>query len=147
VRNYHKADLGLRIRADLADGFLTFFFFLIPFVLGSLFEEQSDWLLKLSLVGVFFGLMYILFRDGIGGASWGKRRNGLLVICLRTGEPCGFVGSFIRNFIALIPLIGFLDLILLFVHERGQRIGDRIMHIQVVEVDDASQEGRLRERG
>jgi uncharacterized RDD family membrane protein YckC len=136
VRRYPKADLRLRIRADVADGFLIFLLFLVPFVLGSLFEEHSGVLLKLSVAGLFFGLLYVLFRDGIGGASWGKRRNGLQVIRIRTGEPCGLVGSLVRNFIGVIPFIGFLDLILLFAHERGQRLGDRIMQIQVVEVDD-----------
>jgi uncharacterized RDD family membrane protein YckC len=137
VRSYPKADLGLRIKASMADGFMVFLLFLIPFILGCLLEEHSGLLLKLSVVGWFFGFLYILFRDGIRGASWGKRRKGLQVISIRTGEPCGLMGSFVRNSIGLVPLIGFLDLILIFVHERGQRLGDRIMQMQVVEVGDS----------
>jgi uncharacterized RDD family membrane protein YckC len=136
MMNYPKADLGLRIKADLLDGLFALLFFLIPFILGSSLEQ--NWLLKVSILGWFLALLYTLFRDGIDGASWGKRKKGLKVIKIDNGEPCNFLGSFVRNIINFIPLVDLVDLVLIFVDKKGQRIGDKIMHLQVVEIDEIS---------
>ena len=118
------------------DSLVTLSFVLTPFILGSLLEQ--NWLLKLSVLGMFFSLLYILFRDAVGKWGRGKAKKGLQVLNIETDEPCTLLGSFVRNIVIFIPLLNIFDLILILDDKKGQRIGDKIMHLQVVEIGEVS---------
>jgi uncharacterized RDD family membrane protein YckC len=64
---------------------------------------------------------YMLFKDGFNGQSVGKRILRIQVIAKKSGEPCTFSGSLIRN---LLHFLGVLDWAFIFGRER-QRLGDR----------------------
>lgn len=80
---------------------------------------------------------YPLFCDGLrGGASLGKRPLKMRVIDSKTGEPCTYRQSFIRNFFGIIfNFIPFLDLVFML-GEKKQRLAEKVAHTVVVRRDD-----------
>jgi uncharacterized RDD family membrane protein YckC len=64
---------------------------------------------------------YMLFKDGFTGQSVGKRILKIQVIAKKSGEPCTFSASLIRN---LLHFLGVLDWAFIFGGEH-QRLGDR----------------------
>lgn len=73
-------------------------------------------------LGGFWLFFYFLFADGLrGGQSLGKRWIGMYVIDEKSGEPCTFGDSFIRNVFAAL---GPIDWIFIF-GEKHQRLGDK----------------------
>jgi uncharacterized RDD family membrane protein YckC len=84
----------------------------------------------LVIAGVVFAVAYYFLADGLeGGQSWAKRWLGLAVVDARTGEPCGFGQSFVRNF--LLAILGPLDW-LFILGGRKQRLGDIVAGTLVV---------------
>ncbi len=84
----------------------------------------------LGFVGGLAALAYALFQDGLGrGQSYAKKWMGLQVIDSRTGGPCTFGQSFIRNIILLA--LNWIDWLFIF-GERRQRLGDRAASTVVV---------------
>ena len=104
-------------------------------------------------VGVFAALLYILISDGLkGGGSIGKQIIGLTCVDIKTGTPCTFRQSFLRNapfgiifILYLIPMLGLVLAVLAalvvilfegyFVvsDKQGLRVGDHIAGTIVVE--------------
>lgn len=75
-------------------------------------------------------ILYILFADGMNeGQSWGKKIVGTRVIDMRTGDPCTYGQSFVRN---IFYLLGFFDWIFIF-GARRQRLGDIVAGTVVIE--------------
>jgi uncharacterized RDD family membrane protein YckC len=108
--------------------------FLVDYFMMLLIASGFEWLGRAPatplLSGVDLGLaMLLLFplKDGLGGASPGKRLVGLRVIDAKTYQPIGFGASFKRNVLALIlwPLI-MLEL------PAGFRLGDRWANTKVI---------------
>jgi uncharacterized RDD family membrane protein YckC len=84
----------------------------------------------LVIAGAVFAVAYYFLADGLeGGQSWAKRWFGLAVVDARTGEPCGFGQSFVRNF--LLAILGPLDWVFIF-GGRKQRLGDIVAGTLVV---------------
>jgi uncharacterized RDD family membrane protein YckC len=82
------------------------------------------------LAGVCFALFYILFADGFqGGQSYGKRMLKTAVVDARTGRPCSFGQSFVRNL--FLSILGVIDWVFIF-GKRRQRLGDKAAHTIVV---------------
>jgi uncharacterized RDD family membrane protein YckC len=77
-----------------------------------------------SLLGAFlWSFCYYLFADGLrDGQSFGKRYVGMRVVDARSGVPCTFGQSFVRNL--LLAFLGPLDWIFIF-GEQHQRLGDK----------------------
>lgn len=72
---------------------------------------------------------YYLFADGFpGGQSLGKRWIGMYVVDEKSGEPCTWGDSFVRNFFAAF---GPIDWIFIF-GEKHQRLGDKVAGTIVV---------------
>lgn len=66
---------------------------------------------------------YYLFADGFsGGQSYAKRWLGIHVVDARTGRPCSFGQSLIRNF--LLAILGPIDWLFIF-GDQHQRLGDK----------------------
>ena len=76
----------------------------------------------LLAIAFCWAVFYYLFADGFrDGQSLGKRRLGMRVVDARTGNPCTFLQSCIRNaFVVLGPI----DYIFIF-GEQHQRLGDK----------------------
>ena len=108
-------------------------------------------------VGSLAALTYSLIADGFfDGRSLGKKLIGLRVINLKTGLPCSFSDSIMRNIpigltvlFALIPILGWILLFtaglvmilfesyLIYSDTGGIRIGDIFADTQVVDAKEA----------
>ena len=123
-RRYLAASRGQRLIGQFLDGVVYAGIVLAGALLG---------ILTLGLLGFVGGLValaYALFQDGLGrGQSYAKKWMGLQVIDTRTGGPCTFGQSFIRNLLLLV--LGFIDWLFIFGVTR-QRLGDRAASTVVV---------------
>jgi uncharacterized RDD family membrane protein YckC len=83
------------------------------------------------------GALYLVLRDAIAGRSVGKFLCGLVVIDLKTGQPCGRGASINRNALFLLPganvVAAFLEAATIVRDPQGQRLGDRFAWTQVIE--------------
>ena len=88
------------------------------------------------VVGIILSLLYLLFQDGLGnGQSYGKRIVKTKVIDSRSGLPCTFGQSFIRNL--LLSILGFIDWLFIYGDKR-QRLGDKAAKTLVVKFTEQS---------
>jgi uncharacterized RDD family membrane protein YckC len=79
---------------------------------------------------VMFAL-YLLFADGMGeGQSFGKKVMNIAVVDQKTGEPCSYRSSLLRN---AVRLFGVLDWGFIFGRQR-QRLGDKAAGTLVVKL-------------
>lgn len=123
---YELASLVERWLGQFLDGLIYAVIFIVPalllrFALGSILAP---------IIGLVAAVLYLLFQDGLeNGQSWGKRVMKTKVIDSRTGRPCTFGQSFIRNF--LLSLLNIIDWIFIFGANR-QRLGDRVANTLVV---------------
>ena len=87
-------------------------------------------------IGIILFLLYLLFQDGLrNGQSYGKRIAKTKVIDSRSGSPCTFGQSFIRNL--LLSILGLIDWIFIF-GEKRQRLGDKAAKTFVVKFTEQS---------
>ena len=87
-------------------------------------------------IGIILFLLYLLFQDGLrNGQSYGKRIAKTKVIDSRSGSPCTFGQSFIRNL--LLSILGLIDWVFIF-EEKRQRLGDKAARTLVIKVANAS---------
>ncbi len=135
--NFHYARLA-RVIAKVID-------FLIALFVGFL----------LFPLGIFIGVAYLSFADGLsGGQSLGKRIMGFRVIKLKDNKACSFKRSFVRNLplsipfmlfiiplwglvlggLLLLPLAG-LELFLIFNLDHLNRLGDVMAETTVTAID------------
>jgi uncharacterized RDD family membrane protein YckC len=124
VSPYSKADVRIRFVAAGIDCLLITATLLLYFYLG-------------SVVPPLCGALYAMLRDAVAGRSVGKLFCGLIVVDLRTGQPCGAGGSIKRNVLWLVPganlVGGILEALTIVRDPQGQRLGDRLAATQVVE--------------
>lgn len=72
---------------------------------------------------------YYLFADGFpGGQSFGKKWIGMYVVDEKSGEPCTWGDSLVRNFFGAF---GPIDWLFIF-GEKHQRLGDKVAGTLVV---------------
>ena len=75
-----------------------------------------------TTLAVSWMVLYLAFGDGLhGGQSFAKRWLGTRVVDARSGEPCTWGGSLIRN---AFSILGPIDWIFIF-GEKHQRLGDK----------------------
>jgi len=123
-------------------------------IVARLVDILVAWALTLVVppVGVFAGILYLAVADGVQkGQSLGKMVFGLEVQSME-GEPCALKASVYRNLpfslallFAVVPFIGWILLVLagipillielwlVIVDDKGERLGDRISGTSVVE--------------
>ncbi len=123
-------------------------------ILARLVDILVAWALTLVVppVGVLAGILYLAVADGVQkGQSLGKMVFGLEVLSVE-GEPCALKSSIYRNLpfsmallFAVVPFIGWILLVLagipillielwlVIVDDKGERLGDRISGTIVVE--------------
>ena len=102
----------------------------LPLLLGLLVTRLFNTGRFLLLLGGMWSLFYFLFADGFpGGQSLGKRWIGMYVVDEKSGEPCTWGDSFVRNI--FLAVLGPIDWIFIF-GENHQRLGDRVAGTIVV---------------
>ena len=90
--------------------------------------------ITLGLVGLALGLGYRLLGDALfGGQALGKRLFGIRVVDAATRQPCTRGQCAIRVGVTFIPLVPFIEIILLAV-DGQERWGDRVAHTYVLRV-------------
>ena len=120
-----------RLIGQFLDGFVSVAPMFGAYIVGVItgFEGITGILL---LAAALWSVGYILFADGMrGGQSLGKRWMGMVVIDAKSGEPCSYGKSFLRNL--TLVLLGPLDWIFIFGDSR-RRLGDRLAGTVVVSV-------------
>jgi uncharacterized RDD family membrane protein YckC len=113
---------------DAVIGFTPLVFAAIRVGSGS---SSSVWGASFIIAGIAWVGFYHFFADALNeGQSVGKLWLGMRVIDARTGAPCTYYQSFVRNL--LLSIAGPLDWIFIF-GERRQRLGDALAGTIVVE--------------
>ena len=94
-----------------------------PLILAAILMPLNRFLgIVLMIAAIGWSFFYYFFADGFsGGQSYGKRALGMHVIDARSGAPCSFGQSFLRNL--LLAILGPIDWVFIF-GERHQRLGD-----------------------
>ena len=150
---YPKASLGNRFLAMLLDGLVA-----LGLALPSIFclvigiaqisgEYQSKSQTGILLTGLGFLMLilpfaYMFIKDGLGqGQSYGKRAMNLIVIDLKTYQPCTKGTSALRHIVSIlvacIPLVGsFIEPIMVLVNNDGRKLSDKAANTQVVDTQD-----------
>ena len=128
---YELASRAARLLGQFLDGIVYGVIIAASLFAGRIVGVGSDALGGVvSMIGMVVALAYLLFQDGMaGGQSLGKRWINTRVIDARTGAPCSYGQSVVRN--ALLVLLEVIDWIFIL-GERRQRLGDRAAHTVVV---------------
>lgn len=75
---------------------------------------------------------YILFNDAMpNGQSVGKKLLSIKVVNKNSGEDCSASESFIRNITTVIPILSFIDAVMILGRKR-QRMGDKMANTLVI---------------
>lgn len=124
------ASRGSRLLAQILDGLIAVAIVCAGVLVAYLSGDGGT-------AGLFFitsmvlAALYILLSDGFeNGQSYGKRAMKIAVIDQRTGQPCTFGKSFLRNL--TLELLGPIDWLFIFTDKR-QRLGDMLAGTIVVE--------------
>lgn len=86
---------------------------------------------SLIMLGTIWSILYMVGKDAFGGCSIGKRRMKLIILQCKDDQVCSKIRSILRNLILQIPLMVFLEWIMLFFKDR--RIGDFLAGTYVVD--------------
>lgn len=120
--------IGLRQAAYVIDFSLVYgagYLFTWTTGLKDYFNEAGvRWQVLAAVCAAVLARVLLCLRDGMGGASPGKRCLGLVVVGQVSGKTIDLTTSMIRNWILLVPAIGEL-IILLTMQRNGFRFGDR----------------------
>jgi uncharacterized RDD family membrane protein YckC len=112
----------VRLMAHLIDiifGLLILFLFIV-------ISDELVWL------GVLSYIIYFLFKDALpNGKSLGKYIFRIQTIGLKTNKPCTVMQAFCREITLIIPIIGFVDALMIF-GRHHQRLGDSVANTIVI---------------
>jgi len=102
------------------------------FIATSLMRFSGRPPIALIAVGAAWSFFYLFLADGLHqGQSFAKQLLGVRVVDAKTGAPCTFGRSFVRN---IFTILGPLDWVWIF-GERHQRLGDKVAGTIVVAAD------------
>lgn len=117
------ASVGDRILAQILDS-------MIAFAIGLFFYYSAEALGGPLELGFGSLLLYLLGCDGLrGGQSLGKRMAKIAVVHFKTGQPCTYWQSVLRNLSLLI--FSFIELALMDSKSR-RRLGDYLAGTKVI---------------
>jgi uncharacterized RDD family membrane protein YckC len=130
VLTYNIASLGSRIGAKLIDLMVLYVVMtgasiLLAFM-PALFEGLSDVIIgAFFLVSTFAIFLYFILQEVfMNGQTLGKKAIGLRVMSV-DGTPVTPLSAFYRNLVMVADLaLPFIGLTMMFLGERGQRVGD-----------------------
>jgi uncharacterized RDD family membrane protein YckC len=139
-----KASIGKRVVAYIIDsvllgviiGVIMGAVMVLSLILASVSDTLGamSMLLSFAAMGISIIAMvgYFLLRDGLGsGRSIGKKLMGLKVV--KNGQKCSYVDSAKRNITLMIPILGFVEMIMPFIDAEGLRFGDKFANTKVVD--------------
>lgn len=146
---YTKAPLGARLFAVFADSIIAAT--LVPvgvlLIYAAAFSGETS-VVGWGLVGVgaSWQFAYTLARDAFGGAGFGKRLTGLVVVSSASGAPASGGATIMRQFVLLamdlVPVVGSLvEPVLVLTDKDGRRLGDKAAKTQVVRATEAHAHG------
>ncbi|MCL1918678.1 MAG: RDD family protein [Peptococcaceae bacterium] len=132
--HFKTAGLGSRSAALLFDSVILFggallLVFAVGIAARVLPGAVINWVVAGGIIAYFLiNWFYFAFFEYFGGGQTpGKRVVGLQTLG-RSGESLTLLSSLIRNFLRLInmalPIFYVLDIVMLFLHSRHQRVGD-----------------------
>ncbi len=145
VPDYPKCGVGKRIGAFIIDYLIVMVIFVPAVIFMVLATADQDFALPFIMLSLGLCIppfVYLLIRDGLGnGQSIGKRLVKTMVVDLTTNAPCTKGKSALRNLIsgiiASFPYVGWIvDVVLLFAHDKGFRVGDLVAKTMVIAVED-----------
>ena len=119
-----------RNKAFLLDLLIYFALILLPFSMAGVLPPAIGG--KATVGGLVVGLLYMIFRDGVGGQSVGKRVFRIQVVRRKTREPIGFGMAFLRGFLTALPVLGWIDFALTTFTANHQRYTDRILGTELI---------------
>ena len=141
--------LGARLLAWIADGIIAGALLPVAILLiasASASEQAPVAGLLLAVVGGVWQLAYSLGRDVAGGAGFGKRLAGIVVVSSEAGVPAKGGATIVRQLVLyalnMVPVIGSLiEPVLVLINKEGKRLGDKAAKTQVVRAADVSARG------
>jgi uncharacterized RDD family membrane protein YckC len=104
---------------------------MLPSFLLSAPANNLDGMNLLTKISVLVFIFYLLFKDGLGGQSVGKRIMRISVINTKSRRPCSIFQSLIRN----IALLSVLD-VFLVMSSSQRRLGDWLAGTVVVQEEN-----------
>lgn len=123
------ASRGNRLLGQGVDGLIS----IAPIAVIALVSNISASFGLLFIPAVVWIAFYLIFADGFhSGQSLAKQWLGMRVVDAKTGKPCTYWQSFLRN--VLLSILGPIDWIFIF-GERHQRLGDMAAGTVVVVAD------------
>ncbi len=140
---YTKAPIWPRVVAAIVDSVIGYGIGLLGVMLlvGGL-DAGSGGAKTLGAALLVWSLWYGFAKDGLGGgAGFGKRSQGLMVVHLPSNSACSKSKSGVRQLVALVlTAFGGIGLVvevaIALLSENGRRLGDRAADTQVVSVED-----------
>lgn len=146
---YPKAPLGGRLLALIVDSIIAGALLpvgILLIVAASAREEVSIPGVLLAILGTVWQLAYMLGRDIAGGAGFGKRLTGLVVVSSVNDGPAKPGATLVRQIVlyalGIIPAIGSLiEPVLVLVNKEGKRLGDKAAKTQVVRTSEVAARG------
>ena len=134
-------------RALASDRGLAFFFdAVLPLIvlnlsvtnLGAVPETFSLPAAVVAIVVYVGWLTYFLVKDALGsGRSLAKRWRGLRVLTLER-QPCTHWQSIVRNAILIIPVVVWVEVVVMLARADGRRLGDLMARTVVVAAEEGS---------
>ena len=130
---WSKAPLFPRLMASIIDAII-----MQPLVVPAVFWILADSArgsvpvggIALLAIGGIWMLVYAYIKDGLKGASLGKRVAGLMVVNLKDNRPAGVGASILRALV--LNFISAIEAIVVLFDPKGQRLGDKVAKTQVV---------------
>jgi uncharacterized RDD family membrane protein YckC len=138
---YAKASLGARFGAYVTDRIIGMGPWILAAVSGWIFRvaPPDSAIGILNILGTFaWAVYYGLTKDGRpNGQSIGKRMFGLMVVNVKTNQPCSrgesATRAFIGGLVGIVPLVGWLiEPAIATVRDDGRRLGDQAADTQVI---------------
>ena len=141
---YAPGGLGDRFIALIVDGVVSMLFVVPAFValILSGVEDFGAGTGVLFMAGLIGAIGYSFIKDGMkGGQSVGKRMTGIMVVHLRTNQPCSTGQSALRALVYLllnfVPYLGWLvEPMMVFAASDRRRLGDRAADTMVITAED-----------
>ncbi len=122
------ASRSSRFLGQLLDGLVGGAPLIVVVVIGESFSDALGAILLIAALA--WSVYYYFFADGFsGGQSLGKRWLDMHVIDAKSGTPCTYGQSFIRNL--MLAILGPIDWIFIF-GSQHQRLGDKIAGTVVI---------------
>lgn len=141
VWHYPKARIGKRLMAWIIDDVVGILMPVMAGVIGVVTSHGKLTVVNVALLiaSVVWAIYYNFTKDGHdNGRSIGKRAMGLMVVNIKTNEPCSMGESSLRalmlGVLNAVPFVGgLIEPLVMLVQADGRRVGDMVAETQVID--------------